>query len=415
MLPVYLISGDPMTAYRVGVTACFINGLIEVLGSFCGNFIRRVTPRAALLGTLAGIAIAFIALKPTMQVFARPQIGFLPMAVIFLGFLAKKKMPFNIPAGVIAVVLGSAIAWAGGFMDPKAIGDSLAHFGFYYPKLSVAYLVEGFKDVLPYLAVIIPLSTHNFLSTMQNVESAAAAGDNFDTRSTMLVDGFSTIIGSIFGSVLPTTVYIGHPGYRRVGAHAAYTLWNGIAVSLLCMTGLITFVQAIIPAEAAYVILLYVGLVITAQAFQSTEKRHAPAVAMALIPHIANFAVGQINNVIKAFGNTADADGIAAMVAAGVDYEGLTILAGGAAMSAMLLSAIVAFLIDHDFKKVSITCAISAFLSFFGIIHGSKISFGASPWASIGYISIAVLSIAFYYFDKDKDPPSLTKGANTLD
>ncbi|MBP3736730.1 MAG: NCS2 family permease, partial [Lachnospiraceae bacterium] len=101
ILPVYLISGDPMTAWRVGVAACLINGIIEILGAFFGETIRKITPRAALFGSLAGIAIAFIALKPTMQVFSLPQVGFLPFAIILLGLIAKEQMPANLPVGLL--------------------------------------------------------------------------------------------------------------------------------------------------------------------------------------------------------------------------------------------------------------------------------------------------------------------------
>jgi AGZA family xanthine/uracil permease-like MFS transporter len=324
MAPVYFLSNDPILTWKVGVAACFINGFIEVLGAFCGEQIRRITPRAALLGTLAGIAIAFIAMKPTLQVFARPQIGFAPLAIILLGFLAKAKMPGKLPIGLMAIIVGTIIAWVGGYMEPRAITAALSHVGFYYPKLSIGAIFEGIKDVGPYLAIIIPLATHNFMSTMQNVESAAAVGDSFDTKSTMLVDGFGTLVGSLFGSVLPTTVYIGHPGYKGVGARAGYSILNGIAITLICLFGLLDFINAIIPAEAVYVILLYIGLVITAQAFQSCPKKHAPAVAIALIPHLANFGVGLVNNAAKASGLALDQAGIEALTAAGVNYQGLS-------------------------------------------------------------------------------------------
>lgn len=403
ILPVYLISGDPMTAWRVGVTACFINGVIEVLGSFFGETIRKITPRAALFGSLAGIAIAFIALKPTMQVFSRPQIGFLPFAIILLGLIAKVKMPKNLPAGLLAVVAGTAIAWIGGYMDPAAIVEGASNIGFYIVKPSFGDLIAGFKDVLPYLAIIIPLATHNFLSTMQNVESAAAVGDQFDTKETMLVDGFSTILGSFFGSVLPTTVYVGHPGYKAIGAHAGYTLMNGIAVAAISFFGLVAVIRALIPLEAVYVILIYVGIIMLAQAFSTSEKRHYPAVAIALIPHIANYALGQINNTIQALGaSNTDPAVIAALAGKSVDHAGLTTLAGGSTMNAMLLGAMVCFIIDHDYKKAAVTACISAALSFFGFIHASKLAFGAATPAAIGYLIIAGLMLVYYFLNVKK-------------
>ena len=44
--------------------------------------IRRITPRAALLGSLAGISITFISMRPGAQMFATPVIGLVCFAVI---------------------------------------------------------------------------------------------------------------------------------------------------------------------------------------------------------------------------------------------------------------------------------------------------------------------------------------------
>lgn len=46
-----------------------IVGLIVLAGVLVGPAIRKYTPRAAMLGTLAGIAIAFIAMRPAYQMF----------------------------------------------------------------------------------------------------------------------------------------------------------------------------------------------------------------------------------------------------------------------------------------------------------------------------------------------------------
>ena len=405
ILPVYIISGDPIIAYRVGIAACLINGIIEIIGSFCGEWIRKVTPRAALLGTLAGIAIAFIALKPTLQVFSRPEIGFVPFAIILLGFVAKVKMPGNLPAGLIAVVVGTAIAWIGGYMDPNAIRESVATIGFYPPTFAVGDMIKGFADVGPYIAVIIPLALHSFLSTMQNVESASAVGDKYEMFPTMIVDGASTVLGALLGSMMPTTVYIGHPGYKAIGARAGYTLFNGIAVAIVGLLGLVRFLQALIPLEAVYVILIYVGIIIMAQAFASTEKKHYPAVAFALVPHLANYGLGLVNNAVSAMGGRAsNPEVIAALARSSVDYRGLTTLAGGAAMSAMLLASLIAFIIDHDYKKACITSAVLATLSYFGIIHSPRLSLGGSMGAMIGYLIIFALLLGYHIYSVLKKP-----------
>jgi AGZA family xanthine/uracil permease-like MFS transporter len=54
--------------------------------------------------------------------------------------------------------------------------------------------------------------------------------------------------------------------------------------------------MALIPVVAISPILLYIGMLIGAQAFQETPKQHAPAIVLALIPHIAAWGKLQIDS-----------------------------------------------------------------------------------------------------------------------
>jgi nicotinamidase-related amidase len=48
--------------------------------------IRRITPRAALLGTLAGVSIAFISMRPALEMFMTPVIGLVCFAIILVAW-----------------------------------------------------------------------------------------------------------------------------------------------------------------------------------------------------------------------------------------------------------------------------------------------------------------------------------------
>jgi len=62
-------------AWQAGLVACVGSGLIEFGGAFVAEKIRKATPRAALLSTLAGIALTFISLGFIYRTFARPIVG----------------------------------------------------------------------------------------------------------------------------------------------------------------------------------------------------------------------------------------------------------------------------------------------------------------------------------------------------
>ena len=148
----------------------------------------------------------------------------------------------------------------------------------------------------------IPLAFYLFLESLNNIESASAGGDNYSTREAMLVAATGTLIGSLFGSPFPTLIYIGHPGWKSVGARVGYSWATGVGILLLGTLGILGVVLTIIPIVAILPILIYIGLLITSQAFNASPARHAPAVAIALIPWIANFAQLQIDNSLNAAG-----------------------------------------------------------------------------------------------------------------
>ncbi|RLD18370.1 MAG: regulator [Caldiserica bacterium] len=400
--PVYWRTNNPFLSWKVGVSAAFIGGVIEFLGAFIGPYVRRNTPRAALLGTLAGIAITWIAMKPTVGIFEHPLIGFIPLSIILIGFIAKISLPFNLPAGFVAILLGSIVAWITGFRNYEYLVESSKNIGFYLPKLSIKDIVEGIKFISPYLMVIIPMGVYNFIETMNNCESASAAGDNYNTKEAMMVDGIGTMIGAIFGGCFPTTVYIGHPGWKRVGARMGYTFLNGVVIFILAITGFLSVAEGLIPKEVAFVILLYIALVIGAQAFQEVEKKYAPAVVFAFVPHIANFVRSQIDSVLNCAGTDAFKIGVDKLIEAGVHYKGLFLLGEGSIVTGLILGAITSFLIDRKFLKAGIYSIAGAVLTFFGFIHSGKIGVMMSIYHFAGYLLMSGIFFLLHFLKYEK-------------
>lgn len=394
MYPVYLKTNDPELAWRVGVAACFLSGVIEAAGAFVGGALQRVTPRPALLATLAGAALAYIALLPTLDIFARPVVGLVPLAVILLGYFARVRLPFNLPAGLVAVAVGSALAWATGGADASAIAPAAASVGFYPPQLALGAMLDGLPAVLPFLSAVAPLAVMNFMGTLQCVESAAAAGDRFPPFSTMMVNGVSSMAGALLGSCFPTTVYIGHPAWKALGARQGYSILNGVVITIVCTTGLMGLVLAIVPKESAAAILLFVGLVITAQAFEVTAPRHFPAVVLALVPHLAAWGTGILDTLASAAGTSVQAIGADAIERAGLGYAGLRMLGAGSLVTSMMLCAMTIALIDRRLDTAAGWAGSAAALSWVGLMHADRVGWGEAPGAALGYVLMALLFVA---------------------
>ena len=126
MLPIKLQTNDPMKAWEAGLTWVSIQSLVLVIGGFIGRWVRRVTPRAALLGTLAGVSITFISMRPALQMFLTPAIGLLCFAILLVNWFGGVRYFRGLPAGCIALLAGSLIAWGSNLFDLNFGGLSLA-------------------------------------------------------------------------------------------------------------------------------------------------------------------------------------------------------------------------------------------------------------------------------------------------
>ncbi|HKC42681.1 MAG TPA: hypothetical protein VKC64_02560 [Burkholderiales bacterium] len=390
MLPVYLTTKDARLAWQAGLAWCFIIGVIVLLGAFVGPWIRAHTPRAAMLGTLAGISIAFISLRPAFQMWEVPWIAFVAFAIVLISWTANVRLPGGLPGGLVAVIAGVIIGWLAtafgwsDYMKAKAVTDSFAKFGLHLP-LPSAEVFSGLANVAPLLATAIPLGIYNFTEAMNNVESAAAAGDNYNLRKILLADGIGAIVGSVLGSPFPPAVYIGHPGWKAVGGRIGYSLATGIVIAVVCFLGLTALLLAVVPLVAILPILLYIGLVIGAQAFQASPKEHAPAVVLAIIPNVAAWGHLQVDSALHAAGTAATTLGLDKLAGSGIVYHGMQLLGGGAVLAGLVLGAMAAFIIDRQFKSAALWAFAGAVLSFFGFIHGETLGWAQQPLVALSY------------------------------
>ncbi|GAA0227729.1 regulator [Cryptosporangium japonicum] len=395
MLPIYVETKDALRAWEAGLAWAFIIGIIVLIGAFVGPYIRRWTPRAAMLGTLAGISITFISMRPAGQMWAQAWIALPVFALLLIGLFTDLKLPGNIPIGLAALVLGTAIGWIGGAMSVPDVSAAAKDIAFAIPNFHFGELFDGLREVGPLLATAIPLGVYNFTEGMTNVESAATAGDNYNLRSILLADGAGAVIGAALGSPFPPAVYVGHPGWKAAGGRAGYSLATGVVIAILCFLGMFSLLGAILPTAAIVPILLYIGLLIGAQAFQATPRAHAAAVVAALIPNIASWAAGQMDNALAAAGTTAAAVGEDALANAGVVYGGLNTLGQGAVLAGMVLGALVVFLIDKKFVGATVVAAVGAVLSFVGLIHAPEVGWNMNGPVALGYLFVAIVCAAF--------------------
>lgn len=409
MLPAKLVAeaagaAEPWRiAWHAGLVACLGSGLIELGGSLVAERVRKSTPRAALLATLAGIALTFISLGFFFRAFARPIVGLTTLAVVMLVYFGRVRFRGGLPGGLVAVVLGTILAWATGIAP---VGTQPATAAGFFPPIPVlGELWAALRgDWLVYLSVILPMGLFNVVGSLQNIESAEAAGDSFPTRPSLAWNGLGTMAAAAFGSCFPTTIYIGHPGWKAMGARAGYSVLNAVFCTAICLTGTLAWIAWAVPIDAGMAIVLWIGMVITAQAFQATPREHAPAVVVGLLPGVAAWGALLLKNGLRAAGTGIPGGPpfseqlIPAFLASDTWVHGAFALEQGFIFTAMVLAAATVAIIERRFRLAALWFSIGAALAALGLMHSYRFTPGdtavalqpAWPWVA-AYAGMALI------------------------
>ena len=397
MLPILITTKDPVQAWEAGLTWVFVQSFVLMGGGFIAPFIRKITPRAALLGSLAGISITFISMRPGAQMVMTPVIGLVCFAVIMVDWFGGVRYFKGVPGGLVAIIVGAVIAWGStlfgfnyGGLTIEGLKAALSSFGFSYPMPAVGHVFGGFQFIGVILVTAIPFGIYDLVEAMDNVESAAAAGDSFPTTRVLTADGVVSLIGCLMGNPFINAVYIGHPGWKAMGGRIGYSAATGIMVIILSWFGVISLLLAIIPVVAISPILLYIGMLIGAQAFQSTPKTHAPAIILGLTPHLAAWCKTVMDGALGAAGTSAAAIGMDKLGNVGVLYEGLSVMGGGAILSGLVLAAIGVFVVEKKFVEAAAFALAGAILTFFGFMHGESVGIAVTPVLAVAYLIVAI-------------------------
>lgn len=399
ILPIQFGLGlDPETTWRYAMAACVIGGLIEAAGGFVGPTIRRVVPRAAMLATVGGIALAWMGTRGLFDVYNMPLIGMPVLIVALLGLIGGYNLPGRIPPLVLA--LGFGIVLALFFREATVVLDQLGQFT---PPVPVfGEMLSGVKGMLPFLATIIPVEVYNFIETMDNVESAIAAGDNYSIKEAQIVDGLATAIGGCFGSVFPNTVWIGHPGLKKAGCGIGYAWVSALLFGISGFFGFFNFLYYLLPGVVVSIVFLWCTQTIITQAFSDTPRRYGAAIVVAFIPHLADILATQTTSIFQYLGVEFTAEAAAGIVNAGAMWSGIPFLKPGAVLTGMIWATIVCAIVDRHLLKSAATCLVAAGLTFFGIIHAGQLGINAGPMnILVGYLMAAAVFVIAHFF-KDK-------------
>jgi AGZA family xanthine/uracil permease-like MFS transporter len=349
------------------------------------------------------------------RTFARPVIGLTTLAIILITYYGGVRFKGGIPGGLVAVAVGTGLAWLTGVSPPadSTVGTALGWMtgvstpadSVIEPKLHLPVPVIG--DLMSaltsphwkmYVAIIIPMGLFNLIGSLQNIESAEAAGDSYPVLPSLAVNGMGSMVAAVFGSCFPTTIYIGHPGWKALGARAGYSVLNAIFFTIVCLTGVLGWITYAVPIDAGMAIVLYIGIVITAQAFQATPREHAPAVVIGLLPGVAAWGTLMAKQALQVsgYGGPKGPDFNSNLVPLfqerDIWIDGAFALSEGFIFTSMILAAATVAIIEKKFRAAALWCLAAAGLSAIGLMHSFRytpgdtaLALGTPLWTSDGH------------------------------
>ena len=360
-------------AWFLGITLIVASGGFKLGCATVSGPIRRIVPRAGLLGSLTAIALVIISFLPLLDIAAQPVAGLAALAVILATLTARWELPGRVPGALAAVVVGALVYYG---MNVLGLGPGLGADGgqpstglrMVLPLPTGDWLVwlrSSWREAVNFLPVAIPLALATVVGGIDCTESASAAGDDYSTGQVIAADALATLAGGLFGGVIQSTPYIGHPAYKAMGARAAYTLATALFVGGAGIFGYFDWIFYLIPKAIVFPILIFVGLEITAQSFRATPRRHYPAVALACVPALAYLAMITLNQILPELG-----EGFAGLRPQAQHWvQTVVILSGGFIVSSLLWGTTLAHLIDGKVRAASATVLLAGLFALFGVIH----------------------------------------------
>ena len=145
--------------------------------------------------------------------------------------------------------------------------------------------------------------------------------------------------------------------------------------------GLFTFLSNMVPPAVCAVTFLWCAVVMVAQAFKDCPVKHYAAIAVAMLPPVADYLYTQITGVAGLAGYSTEilADGTSGYNAevtqmikdAGVMWNGVPGVKAGAIIIGILLGTMTVFIIEKQLHKVGVTALVGYVLACFGFIHSA--------------------------------------------
>ncbi len=293
------------------------------------------------------------------------------------------------PATVLALAVGLLIVmvsillgeWRGWSFVPLS-SVSLLKAGEVRPLPAEVWTADWWQPVwlaaLAKLPVALPFALFTLVGGVECAESAAAAGDEYDTNGVLLAQGVASTVGGLLGGVVQPTPYFGHPAYKKMGAGWSYVVFGTLALAVVGYFGWFAYVFEWVPGAVLFPVIIYIGLRTIAHAFEAAPQRDYAAMALAAVPVLAYLIVVTTDELFH--GRQPYGNGI-------VLLQALRCLGNGFILTSLLWAAALVALLDGKSNRAAVVLLIAAGCSLFGLIHsplrGSPLAWPHEVWQEL--------------------------------
>jgi AGZA family xanthine/uracil permease-like MFS transporter len=385
--------------------------LVQTASAFCIDWLRRTTPLAALLCPLAGLAMAFLGLGFVFGIFQVPEVALLPAVILLATYASRMRLPWRIPSGLVAMVVGGITVVLLRALHLYHLPPQPALFppGLYLPRPVNLFQIFSRSEGWRYASIFLPLSLLDTLVSLQILESVRIDGDDYPTTPSLLVNGLATLAGAALGSAFPTTLYIGHTSHKANGARIGYSILGGVASATLCLTGLVPAVLHVVPLEVVAFVLVWFGLEMVSQAFQGVPASHSVAVALGLVPMLAEWVTQIVDLTARKAGT--DLMTVAPRFGGELAIYGMIALGQGALLVSMIWAAALVWVIERRFLQASAWMLVAALLSCFGVIHAfslspqgieNRLGWWVDPQFTLSYLAAAAFLVLCHWYAQSR-------------
>ena len=402
ILPAYQQTHDFRSAWELGAAAVIWTGIIKIAAAPFAASIRRIIPVPASMSVFGAAMYSYLALVLLQRIFDQPLVGIIALVTVATTTIARLPITrWRIPPFLAVWIIPLAVGWGIGYVHPVWHNLSVTP-----PWAVPTSFLSAMRATVPYLSVIAPMSIYHVLQDIAAVEGATAAGDDYDARSVVAIDGIATLVCGLAGSAIAPIVYAIHPPYKALGARIGYSFWVAIIILAIVVSGQTLFMTELFPWAILAAMIAYITVGVGHATFQRVEAKYHRAVLLALVIPAGAVVSAAVNSLLPALSLSPTDPHVQAALKRAIFWPAIQGLSNGFLLLVLILAAVITEVIDRNFARASIWCLIAAAFSWVGLMHSTTVRWGAQPMYMFGWLTASVIVFSARWWRGDLEKPA---------